>query len=108
MKQKILSLTRQDFTWEYYCGSGNCGQNRNRRATCVRLTHMPSGAITLGTEEREQWQNKKLAFKRMGKHPVFLNWCKGLINKTKTKEEIEKEVDESLKDSNLKIEYGSF
>ena len=108
MKEKLLTLTRDNFEWEYFCGSGNGGQNRNRRKTCVRVIHPPSGAVALGTEEREQGRNKQIAFKRICKHPLFTSWLKGLLRKQPTEKQIEAQVDEAMKEGNLKIEYGPF
>jgi protein subunit release factor B len=105
-REKILSLTRRDFIWETMRGSGKGGQNRNKRETAIRITHPPSGATAISCDEREQFRNKQIAFKRICKHPIFLNWCKSLIIKTKSRAELEKEIDESMKPENLKIEYG--
>jgi hypothetical protein len=106
MKEKILSLTIKDFEVETFCCGGHGGQNVNKRETGVRIKHAPSGAITESREEREQFQNKKIAFKRMSKHPKFLLWCKALVCNHKTDDEIKKEIEESCKEENLKIEYG--
>lgn len=105
-RTKILSLTRKDFVFETFRSGGKGGQNQNKVESGVRIRHLPSGAIAESREERSQWQNKQIAFKRLCKHPSFLNWCKLLISKTKTKAELEKEVDDWMKDENLKIEYG--
>jgi protein subunit release factor A len=44
-----------------YCSSGKGGQNVNRRATAVRLTHRPSGIVVAIQNERHQYRNKQIA-----------------------------------------------
>ena len=108
-KQLLFSLTKKDFKIETMRGSGKGGQNRNKRDTAVRITHLDSGAVGYSEDERSQLQNKKRAFERLAKSEDFKKWHKikaaqmmGLI---KTPEQIEKEVDEWMKEENLKIEF---
>ena len=109
MKQKLFSVTMKDFQVDTFRGTGNGGQNVNKVETCVRFTHKESGAITLGTEERTQWANKQIAFKKMSKHPKFLTWLKlktaRMLGTIKTPEQMEAELDESMKEENLKVEF---
>ena len=108
MRQKLFSVSIKDFQVDTFRGSGNGGQNVNKVETCVRFTHKESGAITLGTEERTQWANKQIAFKKMVKHPKFNAWLRvktaRLLGTMKSPEQIEKEVDEMMKEDNLKVE----
>jgi len=47
-------------------GSGGPGgQNVNRRATAVRLTHRPSGVVLVCQDERTQLSNKRRALERL-------------------------------------------
>lgn len=108
-RQKLLSLTKKDFKVEFYRASGNGGQNRNTRDTACRITHIETGITAISADERSQLQNKKRAFERLCGNPKFRQWLKiessrsmGLL---KTQEQLEKEVDEWMKDENLKIEY---
>lgn len=108
MKQKLFSITLKDFTIETFRLSGHGGQNINKVETGVRLIHKESGVVTLGQEERTQWQNKQSAFRKMTSHPKFKSWLRvktaRLMGTMKTDEQIEKEVDESMKEENLKVE----
>jgi protein subunit release factor B len=110
MKQKLFSVSKNDFDIEFFRGSGPGGQNRNKVSTCVRLTHRESGVVTLGVEERMQHQNKMIAFNKMIKNPTFKAWLKlktaRMLHTVPTEKEIEAAVDEMMKPENLKIELG--
>lgn len=105
-RKKILSLTSKDFKWEYFRASGKGGQNRNKRDTAVRVTHPPSGAVGYSCDQRSQLQNKREAFKKMANSEKFQTWVKiETLKRSMDLEEIEKKVDEMMKEENLKIEY---
>lgn len=111
-KELLFSVTKKDFKIEFTKGSGNGGQNRNKRDTAVRITHIESGAVGYSEEEREQLQNKKKAFKRLCESEKFKSWLKIKTNQvigiSKTKEQIAKEIDTmiecDLKNGNIIIE----
>lgn len=108
-KQKLFSITKDDFRIEFYRDSGAGGQNRNKRDTACRITHIETGITTTCCNERSQLQNKRKAFMQLTDKPEFKNWLKTktaqAIQLIPTKEQIEKEVEEWMKEDNLKIEY---
>ena len=107
MKKLLFSITKKDFDITYYSGSGAGGQHRNKHKNCVRMKHKETGIITTGQEERSLKQNMKNAFLRMTKHPKFQLYLKKRASGEMLDEyEIEKKVDEAMKEENLKIEYG--
>ena len=100
-KQKVLSVTLKDCDVTYFKGSGAGGQNRNKRDTAVRIVHRASGAKAECQEQRTQWQNKKIAFKRMVETKEFKTWLRKMSGRA-TLAEIQ--VSEQMRPRNLRME----
>jgi len=75
-KERIFSVGARDCRWDYYRGSGKGGQHRNKKSTAVRCVHIASGAVGCAEDQREQKQNKRLAFERMARTQTFQRWAK--------------------------------
>lgn len=54
-----------DVREEFIRTSGKGGQNRNKVASCVRLTHLPTGIQVVADNQRTQGQNRKDAWARL-------------------------------------------
>jgi protein subunit release factor A len=108
-RELLFSITKKDFKIETMRGSGNGGQHRNKTDSAVRITHIASGAVGYSEDERHQPQNKKKALERLVKSQKFQVWhkqkCAELMMSDEHKE-ILKEVEYSMREENLKIEYG--
>lgn len=59
-KRADIKLSKQDLQIEAYTGGGPGGQNRNRNATNIRITHIPSG-VQACANTKSRAQNEKLA-----------------------------------------------
>lgn len=111
-KELLFSLTKKDFRIDTFRSGGKGGQHQNTSDSGVRITHIESGAIGESREERSQFQNKKKAFERLVASKEFVLWHKKkafeIMGVMKTKEQIEKEVDEmierDIKNGNIIIE----
>ncbi len=105
MKELLFSVTKKDLKIDTFRSGGPGGQNQNKRETGVRITHRDSGAIGESREERSQEQNKRKAFKRMAQSEKFQKWAKiRAIQTAHMLREVNKKVDEWMKDENLKID----
>lgn len=60
MRHKI-----RDIRIEYYRSRGPGGQRKNKKATAVRIRHIPTGITAIATESRSQARNLQIALKRI-------------------------------------------
>lgn len=108
-KELLFSLTKKDFKIDTFRSGGKGGQYQNTTDSGVRITHIESGAVGESRTERSQSQNKKLALQRLVASDTFQRWHKikssQILGLIKTPEQIEKEVEDWMKEENLKIEY---
>jgi peptide chain release factor 1 len=56
-----LEVRDEDLDWKFTTGGGHGGQNVNKVATAVLLTHRPSGIVISCRQERYQQQNREIA-----------------------------------------------
>lgn len=107
-RELLFSLTKKDFRIDTFRSGGKGGQHQNTSDSGVRITHIESGAVGESRTERSQSQNKKYAFKRLVVSDTFQAWHKikssQMMGIMKTREQIEKEVDDWMKEDCLKIE----
>ena len=104
-KELLFSVTREHLDFQFFRGSGNGGQKRNKTSSCCRVIHRPSGAVGECREERMQSQNRKIAFRRMAETKKFQMWLRmTAADKILGRECVEREVDKMMDEKNLKIE----
>jgi len=105
-KELLFSVTKKDLVITWFSGKGAGGQHRNKHQNCCRIKHPDSGVMTTGQEERSRKQNLRNAFNRLAKHPKFKNWIRIKASETAlSKIEIQRKVDNAMKEEYLKVEY---
>ena len=109
MKELLFSIGPKDFKWDFFKTSGPGGQNKNKRDTACRCTHIASGAIGIGSEEREQGKNRRIAFERCVNSEKFKAWhkleCARVLVDKNERRKIEREIDAELsRRENLLVE----
>ena len=106
MKEKLLTLDKNDFVWQFFRSGGKGGQNQNKVSSGARCIHPPSGARGESREERDQLRNRRNAFVRCVNSTTFKAWLKlEIARKTGEMARIEAKVDKMMSPENLKIEY---
>lgn len=105
------TVTKEDLRIECFRGSGAGGQNRNKRDTAVRITHILTGVSSVAQDQRTQEQNKKIAFKRLSDKLVPLMLAaikKDDLNKTVRNQETirhYRQSDRKVKDKRIAKEF---
>lgn len=60
-----ITLTPNDFQYDWFSGTGAGGQHRNKHQNCLRLTHIETGITVTAQQHRTRTQNKADAYKAM-------------------------------------------
>jgi peptide chain release factor 1 len=56
-----IKVNPDDLRIDIFCAGGHGGQNVNKVSTAIRITHLPTGIVTVCQDERSQLKNKNKA-----------------------------------------------
>lgn len=102
-KEKLFSITAEDFEVTWFSGTGAGGQYRNKHQNCCRIKHKATGVIGTGQSNRNQEANRKEAFMNVYNHPRFQAYLQQRIAESlNAQESIDEIVDREMK--NIKVE----
>ena len=102
MREKLFSVTANDFEVTWFSGTGSGGQYRNKHQNCCRLKHKETGVIGTGQSHRSQEANKKEALMSVYNNPKFQSWLRLKIAEALEEESIDDIVDREM--NNIRIE----
>ena len=57
-----MKVTKDQFRFEWFSGTGKGGQHRNKHQNCCRCIHEPTGIQANGTNSRSREDNKHAAY----------------------------------------------
>ena len=104
-RKKAFSITERGFKIQTFRAGGKGGQHQNTCDSGVRIIHRESGAVSESRSERSQYQNKRLAFKKLVKTNKFKIWLNRKVFQLDVKEkEMKEKVNRWLGEENLKVE----
>ena len=104
-KELLFSITKKDFEVQTFRAGGKGGQHQNKTSSAVRIIHRESGAVGESREERSQYQNKKIALRRLVGSVEFQRWINQRVAEIINKETIDEKVDKMLSPENLTVEF---
>jgi protein subunit release factor A len=104
-RKPLFSLTAKDFEFQTFCTGGKGGQHRNAKQNGVRCIHKASGAVGEHRDGREQYLNKREAFRKCAESAEFRKWhTVEVMKRLDVGRDIERRIDEMMKPEYLKVE----
>lgn len=106
-RELLFSVTTSNgLVVETFRSGGHGGQNVNKVETGARVKHPASGAVGQSTDERSQYQNKRIALKRMVATSKFQYWVQLQVREIENELSVEDWLEaEMAQTDHFRVEY---
>lgn len=103
-KELLFSVTKKDLDVQTFKSGGAGGQHQNKTDSGVRIRHKESGAVGESREQKSQYQNKRIALKRLTENKKFKLWLNRKAIEIIDKKTLDQRVKEMMSENNIKME----
>jgi len=103
-KELLFSVTKKDLDVQTFRSGGKGGQHQNKTDSGVRIIHKESGAVGESREQKSQYQNKRIALKRLTENIKFKLWLNRKATEIIDKKTLDQRVEEMMSGDNIKME----
>jgi len=104
VKSVLFSVDIKSCDVETFRCPGHGGQNVNKVESGVRIKHRASGAVGQSCDTRDQFRNKRIAFRRMAETKEFKTWIKVETARQLGKPSVEQVVNKLMDPRNIRVE----
>lgn len=103
-RERVLHLTKNDFTFQAFRSGGHGGQNQNKVNSGCRVIHTASGARAESRSSRSWEENRRIAFRKLVDSARFRFWIAEQHYAWEKGRNLDEEVAAMMSDENIRVE----